>query len=142
MNKYLLLANDQKINQHNHFGLDKFHNLTNSSHSHIFLWVRRGQLRTCALLSTTSNLQTGHLLCRWSCQVVYMKIGLLIIPSWRLDISKKFIDHFITTPSPPNNLVIFSIIDAIAVSVRVLSRLYYIENGNENENITENITGR
>ena len=25
---------------------------------------------------------------------------------------------------------------------RVLSRLYYIENGNENENITENITGR
>ena len=30
----------------------------------------------------------------------------------------------------------------IVLGDRVLSRLYYIENGNENENVTENITGR
>ena len=82
MKKYLPLANDQKINQHNHSGLDQFSNLTNSSHSQIFSWVRRGQLRTCALLSITSNLQAGHLPCRCSCQVSYTDIGLLIIPSW------------------------------------------------------------
>ena len=74
----------QKINQHNHSGLNQFENLTNSSHSHIFPWVRRGQLRTCALLSTTSNLQAGHLPCHCSCQVACMEIGLLIIPSWLL----------------------------------------------------------
>ena len=32
--------------------------------------------------------------------------------------------------------------NASAPGGRVLSRLYYIKNGNENENITENITGR
>ena len=54
------------------------------------MWVRRGQLRTCALLSTTSNLQAGHLPCRCSYQIrksFPWQLGLLTIPSWRIPIS-------------------------------------------------------